>query len=296
MRPEDNVRCVPAPTVVPWRGPTGARPSLSVPLPGDGSGRMPLLRGGRPLKEWRWVGCFGPEVMLCAASARIGILRVSWWAVWDRAQRTLAERTVHGRGGVEVGEDRVRVRDGTVEIDLSLDAHACEGIDTVSPHGAQYAWTRKRGGVPMRGFAAIGDRRVEIDARGVIDDSAGYHARHTAWRWSAGVGALESGTAVAWNLVAGLHDDPAASERSIWIEGAAHEVGPVEFAADLSGVLFAEEGALGFRAEAARARSERLVVVSSDYEQPFGTFTGELPGAGRLAEGWGVMERHAARW
>lgn len=281
---------MPASTVVPWRGPAGARPPAAVPLPGDGR-RMPLLRGGRPLKSWRWVGCFGPAVMLCAASARIGPARISWWAVWDREQRTLAERTAHGRGGVALGGARVAVRDGPVRIDLALDERAAEGIDTVSPHGGEYAWTRKRGGVPMRGFAAIADRRLEIDARGVIDDSAGYHARHTAWRWSAGVGTAQSGAAVAWSLVDGLHDDPRASERTVWVDGVAHEVGPVEFAADLSAV-----GGLRFAAEATRARRERLLVVASDYEQPFGSFTGALPVAGRLREGWGVMERHAARW
>jgi hypothetical protein len=34
----------------------------------------------------------------------------------------------------------------------------------------------------------------------------------------------------------------------------------------------------------------------SDYRQPFGTFTGELPGGFPLADGFGVMERHAVRW
>lgn len=274
----------------PWRGRAGARAPVDVPVPGDGR-RMPLLRGGRPLKSWRWVGCFGPEVLLCVASARIGPARVSWWAVWDREQRTLAERTAHGRAGVELGAARVTVRDGPVRIDLALDASAAEGVDTLSPHGAEYAWTRKRGGVPMRGWVSIGDRRLAVDARGLVDDSAGYHARHTAWRWSAGVGTAQSGAAVAWNLVEGLHDDPRASERTVWVDGVAHEVGPAKFAADLSAV-----GGLRFAAEAARARRERLIVVASDYEQPFGTFTGELPVAGVLREGFGVMERHRATW
>ena len=34
----------------------------------------------------------------------------------------------------------------------------------------------------------------------------------------------------------------------------------------------------------------------SDYEQPFGSFSGAVPGAGPLREGWGVMERHAVSW
>ena len=34
-------------------------------------------------KSWRWIGAFGPDVMLCVAQARVGVIRRSWWAVWD---------------------------------------------------------------------------------------------------------------------------------------------------------------------------------------------------------------------
>ena len=50
---------------------------------------MPLVRGGRPLKRWTYVGAYGPELMVCAASARIGVVPVAWWAVWDRTTRRL---------------------------------------------------------------------------------------------------------------------------------------------------------------------------------------------------------------
>ena len=82
-----------------------------------------------------------------------------------------------------------------------------------------------------------------------------------------------------------------ASERTVWIAGEPREVPPVRFADDLSSVA-----GLRFTPEATRARRENLVLLRSDYEQPFGTFSGELPGAGPLAEGWGVMERHDVLW
>ena len=69
-----------------------------------------------------------------------------------------------------------------------------------------------------------------------------------------------------------------------------YECGPVRFAG-LEAI-----GDLRFSAEAVRARSENLIVMRSDYEQPFGTFSGELPVAGELREGYGVMERHEVRW
>jgi len=239
-----------------WRAPAPDRPS--VPLP---PGRMPLLRGGRPLKRWRYVGAYGPELMLCAAAGRIGVVPFAWWAVWD------GERLHEGRRGFE--------------LEVSEGAE----IEVVSPHGRQYAWTRKR----VARVRGTFEGRA-FDLPGIVDESAGYHARHTAWRWSAGVGTLASGEPVAWNLVNGVHDAPDASERTVWVAGEPREVGPVEFD-DLDGVA-----GLRFERVATRAARENYLVIRSDYEQPFGAFTGELPGAGPLAEGWGVMERHEVRW
>jgi uncharacterized protein DUF2804 len=238
---------------------------------------MPLARGGRPLKRWTYVGAYGPELMVCAASARIGVLPVAWWAVWDRASGRLAQ----GHHSVAIDARRVAVR-GRFELELGDG----EPVEVVSPHGRRYAWTRKRT-VTARGW--VGARRVELPA--LIDESAGYHARHTAWRWSAGVGVAASGEPVAWNLVEGIHDGPEVSERTVWIAGVPHAVPPQPFARDLSAV-----GHLRFSAEAVRASRENLLLVRSDYEQPFGTFSGSLPVAGPLREGWGVMERHEVRW
>ncbi len=240
---------------------------------------MPAWRGGRPLKRWTWVGAFGPELMLCAAVARIGPVTSAWWAVWDGG--VLRERTLRRAGGLLVTPSRVEVP-GVMALEVGDGAP----VEVVSPHGAQYYWTRKRGGVRIRG-TALGR---EVDAFGLVDESAGYHARRTAWLWSAGVGVLASGAPVAWNLVDGVHDAPAASERTVWVDGEPREVPPQPFDG-LAGV-----GGLRFGAQATRARRERLLLVSSDYEQPFGAFAGELPGAGALREGWGVMERHAVAW
>ncbi len=269
---------------VPWRGPALDRPSL--PLPPEA---MPGWRGGRPLKRWTYVGAYGSDVMLCAARARVGPVPVAWWAVWDRAGGRLLARTARGRGGVAVDARRLTVAGRRVRLDLALDDG--EPIEVVSPHGDEYAWTRKRGGVRARGWLELDGVRRPLDLRAIVDESAGYHARHTAWRWSAGVGVAASGAAVAWNLVDGIHDAPEASERTVWVDGKPHEVGPVTFAHDLSSV-----DGLRFSAEAVRARRENLLVLRSDYEQPFGMFAGELPVAGPLREGWGVMERHDVHW
>jgi hypothetical protein len=278
---------------VAYRGPGPGRPA-GVPLP---PARMPLLRDGRLLKRWRYVGVYGPELMLCAGSAHIGPAWQVWWAVWDRAAGRLRERTrvALGRGAVR-GEQTgaLWVRDGDVEIDLRLDEGP--GVEVVTPAGDAYIWTRKQGGVPARGRVRLDGREREVDARAIVDESAGYHDRRTSWRWSAGVGAAADGSAVAWNLVEGIHDDPAASERTVWVDGVPTEVAPVRITTDLTTIDFAGGERLRCSPEAVRRRRDRLLVFSSDYEQPFGTFSGTLPGGIELAEGYGVTERHDVLW
>jgi hypothetical protein len=99
---------------------------------------------------------------------------------------------------------------------------------------------------------------------------------------------------LCWNLVDGVHDGPEGSERRIWTNGSASEVGAASFTATLDRVTF-PNGSLDFTSEAVRARRDRLGIISSDYVQPFGTFTGRF-GDTTLERGFGVMEHHRAKW
>jgi hypothetical protein len=274
---------------LPYRGTFGEpRPAAlcGLPLP---PARMPGRHSLRPLKAWRYVGVFGPELMLCLASVRIGPVRQSFWAVWDRAAGRLYERTAPGPGGVRLMRGGATVIDRTLRLDLRLEETA--GVETVCRSAHSYAWTRKQGGIRASGTIELDGARRPFDARAVVDDTAGYHQRHTSWCWSAGVGVDRNASAVAWNLVSGVNDPPGSSERTVWIDGRPVEVASSAFAKDLSSV-----DALQFSAEAARERHENRLLVRSSYRQPFGTFSGELPGGVALAEGYGVMEEHDVWW
>ncbi|HEX8977660.1 MAG TPA: DUF2804 family protein [Solirubrobacteraceae bacterium] len=251
---------------------------------------MPARAGTRPLKAWRYVGVYGRELMVCIAAVRIGPVRQRFWAVWDRRDHRLHERTTLGSdGGVRLGYGRASVRTRVLQIDLALAETA--GIETICPSGAAYGWTRKQGGIAASGHVTIDGERRAIVARAVIDDTAAYYDRHTRWRWSAGVGTTDDGRAAAWNLVAGVNDPPQHSERTVWLDGEPSEAPASRFAADLSAV-----DGLRFHTEAVRERTENRVLLRSRYRQPFGTFTGELPGGVLLAEGFGVMEEHDVYW
>ena len=257
-----------------------------------------LFRGSRPLKRWRYVAIFSEELMACVALVQVGPMSQSFWALHQRSTGGgLRERTrlLRRRSAVRLDEGRMRVDDDGVRLDLLLEE--TPGIEAVCAHGRAEVWTRKQAGVAAHGTISLdGEPAREIEALAVIDDTAGHHARHTEWWWTAGVGESPDGVALAWNLVAGVNDPETGSERAVWVAGEPAEVPPVTFAADLSRISCGDGSELRFLAEAERSRSENLVIVRSEYRAPFGTFSGTLPGHVRIADGLGVVEHHRALW
>lgn len=267
------------------------------------AGRLPLQRGGRPLKRWRYVALFNDRLAVCAALVQIGPARQSFWALHPRGGGGPRERTRFlPRAGELLLEPggagapaRLQIRDRGVELEVTLAEQP--GIEATCPHGAQLVWTRKQAGVSARGTLALdGEPPRPVEALAVIDDTAGYHARVTEWRWSAGVGVGVDGSELAWNLVSGVNDPPAGSERAVWVAGEPREVPEVSFSEDLSRIACADGSELRFRRESERSRRDNLLLFSSDYSAPFGSFSGTLPGGIALARGQGVVEHHRARW
>lgn len=294
---------------LPWRGPDENRPGL--PLP---PGKMPLRLGGAWRKRWRYVGAFGESVMLCAASVRVGPFGQTFWAVLDRASGEIVENTKQllpaqrgevwterggGQEGWELGSagEGLRTRIDAKGATAKLAFADCGAwAEAICPSGSgAYVWTRKR---PSRIDLDLdlGGRRIRETLRGIEDESAGYHPRHTVWSWSAGVGTSADGRDVAWNLVEGVNDPEASSERAIWVAGEDEPLEPGQVRFDgLDAVEFANGSRLTFEADAERRAEENRLVVKYSYRQPFGRFGGSLDGV-QLAEGIGVMEHQDAHW
>lgn len=235
--------------------------------------------------------------MACAAIVHVGPATQTFWAVLRRSDSRLHERTrlLPRPATVRLDPGRVRIGDAGVRLDLTLVED--DGWEATCPHGAGRVWTRKQAGVRAHGTIAFGAEAPQaVEALAVIDDTAGYHARVTEWWWAAGVGLDPQGRALAFNLVEGVNDPPVGSERAVWVDGEPHEAQPVSFARDLSRIAAADGSRLDFAPEAERRRHESLLVVSSDYRAPFGSFSGTLPGGIELAHGLGVVEHHQARW
>ena len=264
--------------------------------------RMPIMMDWKLRKRWRYVAVWTRDITVYGASAWTGPVAQEFWAVLDRRDEKnikFYERTRNIiPGKVKLTPGRMYVKDrtkngDTIEFDVALEED--EGFEVVSPQGRAYTWTRKEL-IPARGTARINGEEVRVEGLAFIDDNDGYHARRTVWKWCGGVATDALGRTVGWNLIVGLNDTPGASENTLWIDGAAQEVGPVTFAPDLSSVTFAEGGTLHFHEEATRESLDNFIILRSDYAQPIGTFTGTLPGNVELKESYGVMERQDALW
>jgi hypothetical protein len=272
-----------------YRGDGSDRPQ-HIPLP---PAALPIVYGGRLRKTWRYVSIWSGDLMACAGSIRVGPVRQEFWAVWDRSARRLWERTRLLPCCVQLPPGRVLVRDGGVLIDVELDEGP--GLEVVTPTGRAYTWTRKQI-VRAHGSITLNGVVRPVEAVALIDDNAGYHPRHTHWYWSGGAGHDQYGRSVAWSVIVGLNDSPVNSERTIWIDGVPQEVAPVGFTSDLATVAFGEGALLSFTAEAVRQRRDELLLLRSSYCQPFGRFTGSLPGGIQVQDAFGVMEEHTALW
>ena len=90
----------------------------------------------------------------------------------------------------------------------------------------------------------------------------------------------------------GVHDTLENSERTVWIDG----VRARRSRRRSSPTTCPGSASLEFREWSARESNRNLLVMRNRYRQPFGEFSGTLPGGLVLAEGYGVMEEHDVLW
>ncbi len=248
--------------------------------------------------------------MACAAIVQVGPARQSFWALADATGPCCASaracspaapssssftRAARGGAAARAPADR-RPRRGARRSSSPRTA----GSRRCAPTAARRCGRASRRASPRAARCALdGAPPRAVRALAVIDDTAGHHARHTEWRWSAGVGEGPDGVALAWNLVSGVNDPPAGSERAVWVDGPARpRRAPVGFAADLSEIR-CEDGATAALPRRGRARAQgqpgdRRAATTG---RRSARFSGTLPGRrSRWRAALGVMEHHRARW
>ena len=281
-------------------------------------------------KQWTYALVVTREVMAAFAIVDAGYLSSGICAVFDRGSGRLlvnenpvlpplcariSEEPGDGMSarligpGVDAtfqragGKISFKAKWGRAEADLLFDAgRAPRPITAIAPVGmpGRFDFTQKTVLMPAEGQIRAGNSTFPVDGElAGIDQTHGYLARDTAWRWAFALGRAGA-RPVAFNFSEGFLQGE--GENAVWIDGEPRAAGPVAFTFTGSEPLApwrirSEDGRvdLTFTPEGYRAQTIDLKVISSRYLQPFGTFSGRINGLAIEALP-GVTEDHAARW
>ena len=276
-------------------------------------------------KTWQYAAVATPEMMLAIAVIDTGYLASGICAVFDRGScRLLANEnpvlpsvcaSVDPAKARLIGpgiDARIERKDGQIlikatwaytDIDLALDASAAPApITAVAPVGppGRFDLTQKTVLMPAHGEVRTGNNRFAVEGQlAGLDYTHGYLARETAWRWAFANGRV-NGRPVAFNFSEGFVQGE--GENAVWTDGEPRPAGKISFTFDGTSPaspwhIRSEDGRvdLVFHPEGYRAQTIDLMVISSRYVQPFGTFSGRLHDV-EVHSLPGVAEDHTARW
>jgi hypothetical protein len=191
-----------------------------------------------------------------------------------------------------------------LHIEAVLDSrHAAPFLTAIGPIGAggcAHA-TVKSSALDVRGSARANGSTFTLDGGNAsFDYSNGLLARNTEWAW-----ASAHSPGLGFNLQQGYFGS---HENALWLDGVLVPLGRAEFEFDRHQPLHpwrirTDDGLLdlNFQPEGARQARKNLLVASSDYIQPIGTFSGTVratPTATprQVTALTGVTEDHQSRW
>jgi hypothetical protein len=200
-------------------------------------------------------------------------------------------------------------RDLDMRLEIQDDLKALRPLQVVTPTAAgDFTFTHKAAGLPVLGSVRLGDRKWELRPETslcAIDFSFGYPARETRWNWASMAGRSDDGRVVGLNLVDPVFH-PEHNENALWIGGEMVKAGAARFEYSKEDSLqpwhiSTEDGVdLRFTPLGKREQDIDYIVLSSRFQQPFGTFEGTLPdgkgGTVTVTGQPGVVEEHFARW
>lgn len=282
-------------------------------------------------KHWYYVGIVTEQLFCAVAMVDVGWISTAFVYVYDRRQqRMLADLShdglpgsradidtglgpgsrasfAHGPAQIdwqrESGGYRLTLRWGQLKLDAWLDdSRAGAPLTAIGrPEGGTVHATCKSAALRLQGQLVCGGQQFELDG-GVasFDRSHGFLARETSWRW-----AFAQSEQFGFNLQSGYLGE---QENCLWLDGQLIALAAVSFEFDPANPLTpwqisSSDGLLEleFRPLACRTQNKNLLIAVSRYQQPLGSFHGQLRGSAtspaRRVDGLaGVTEQHFSRW
>jgi hypothetical protein len=201
-------------------------------------------------------------------------------------------------------------RDVDIRVEILDSFQDSTPLQVVTPtQDGDFTFTHKSTALPILGSIRLGNKRYELTPENdfaVIDFTFGFPSRDTFWNWASFAGRSKCGQRVGLNLVDPIFD-PQYNENAFWVDGKLIKVNKAIFEYDKDDVLkpwkIRTEDSLvdlTFVPKRKREQSIDYKVLSSQFQQPFGHYSGVLtiPGIGKVIidNVSGVVEEHHARW
>lgn len=284
------------------------------------------LRGALSEKRWHWFCGFDDKLALGGAIVDAGLFGTAFLWVFDRRTGELLDDrdvvvpapllSVSSKPGggdlarIDIPRRRLRLtRDGdrlrvtgefgatSLAVTFSGFSRPMTAICPVDGRAGGVNVTQKETSGTVNGFVELDDK-YHIDGTGMADYSHGLLGRVTAWHWAIGNCTDDEGREIGFNLVGGFNDG---LENVIWIDGEPQAVGAAQFDPGESGTddEWAVRSTCGtvdltLAVEGVRTQAQNFGVVSSEYRQPLGRWSGTI--ADRAVRGVGVAEFHRSKW
>lgn len=287
------------------------------------------------LKRWQFMGVCAPEFIFGAAVVHMGYLSNIFAYTYDRRDGELVEfnsiqalaantgftgNLLKGQAFFRSSQDTLEIVNSSKTISLELQlkmglcaslifTHTQPSLSLVTRVGLRrFNYTNKEAGLPVSGEITMGGKRFRVHPdhpSGLVDYTYGYLARYTFWNWASGAGYGTKGQRLGFNLAQGVNET-GYTENCFWIDDRLIKTDVVDFNyddLDEKGEwrIRANDGAVDliFKPEGSRSSHVNLGLISSQFQQPFGSFHGTLREGKKTYEldrTAGFVEEHESKW
>ncbi len=286
-------------------------------------------------KRWFYVCLVSEEILIAAAVVHLGYVSNSFvYALHAPDRKMLFKQSMVapalcariGDTADEIGVASFRMPGISIQMertsnkseldmnirwkDFELSARAAAGkappISAVMNFGGGLVnRTEKRAPLEVSGNAMINGVRYSMNkALAGYDHTNGLLPRHTVWKWAFALGHAKSGERVAFNVVEGFNGE---AECALWIDDELFPLSEGRFELDRKKPLDAwrirtAEGELDLRFDPYAMHSDErdLKVISSNFVQPSGVYSGRIQRDGKdnleLDSVLGVAEDQDMKW
>lgn len=152
-----------------------------------------------------------------------------------------------------------------------------------------FYYNQKIVGFKVKGFVKLGDEKIVFDdnTRGILDWGRGVWTYKNTWYWGAGTGVVD-GHEIGFNIGYGFGDTSKASENMVFYDGKAHKLedvtfnipktkdGKDDFMSDWTFTSSDKRFEMKFKPTINRHSNANVIVISSNQNQVFGKFSGNI--------------------